>query len=329
MHLKEGVGGDAQLQAGELLPDPAPARQYPGLRTHQQVVGQGLEIEGHPHQIGPAGHPVLRQGLEALQVGAAAHQGDQSLAAAAAHPQGQMPQATAMAVAIHRPGAGLEILLERKDQVIDAGIEHRAAVHVHDLMGTAAVVARPQPSIRIALQGDHGAVAVAEARGGGQQGGDTRLQPGDASQVLLHLLLFPGLLGGVFQGLESAATAMVGQDAGRAAAIDRGGLHGQQFGHQVSATAGDDPCPHPVSGQTACHEHHLSLQTADPPAITGEILKIQAHPLPYQGHPPLRTSLDPIDQRAPACCKGALHVGGRPGVPGFGSIGSARVWSLQ
>ena len=86
------------------------------------------------------------------------------------NPQGQMPQATrGLAVAIDRPGAGLQVGLERFDQGIEAGIQHRTVVHVHNPMAAAQVVAAAQAAVRATLQWNHRPIAVAETTGRLQQ----------------------------------------------------------------------------------------------------------------------------------------------------------------
>ena len=93
-------------------------------------------------------------------------------------------------------------------------------IQVDDLVGLRSEVAGLQASVLVSLQRDQSPVAVTETtfrinkrrrRG--------NVNSPDALHGLLNLLGFPTGLGGVIQALQSAATAVIGKDAGRAAPI--------------------------------------------------------------------------------------------------------------
>jgi hypothetical protein len=101
--------------------------------------------------------------VHAGQFGAAADQGDQHLAAATAQSQAQVAQAIALVqIGIGGPARGLEIRLQRRQQLIEAGIQHRAMVQIHQLVTASLVIPHAQLPLRITLQRQQGAVAIAE-----------------------------------------------------------------------------------------------------------------------------------------------------------------------
>ena len=206
-----------------MLLDPATASHHLGVGTEQHVGGPVLDVQAHTDKLGPALQPAPGPALEPRQVGMAAHQCDQQLTAVLAQAQRQVAQpAFRLQMAIHRPGGALQIVLERGDQLVESGIEHRAVVHVHQRVAAAAVIPGPQRSIGPPLQGQDGPVAVAQAvcctEGGCHQLLGVR-QLGDALQGLHHLAPLPLALGLQLQVLQAAATAAVRQHTGRAAAL--------------------------------------------------------------------------------------------------------------
>ena len=278
VHLEEGVAVDLQHQAREALMQPVAARQGVGLGAEQHVGGPGLQVEGHSHQVGPAGHPGLGLVLHAFEVAVAGDQGDQQLAGVMADPQGQMAQSAPFtAVPVHRPVGGLEIGLERCDQRVKPRIENRTAVHVDDLVGATPVEARPQAPIGGALQRNDRPVAVPELRRGSQQRLQRHIQSTDAQQGLAHQLLLPVLLPLGAERLQAAAAAVVRQDAGGPAAL-RGGLQEpQQLGAGVTTPAWQQAHLSLITGQTPFHKEHLSAMAGDAPALPVEIGDLHLH----------------------------------------------------
>ena len=86
--LEEGIGGDAEADAGKALPYKPPSRQNLGFGAHQGVSRLGLEVEADPHHLGPALQPVVGNLLKPIELVVAADQGDQDLAAVVADAQG-------------------------------------------------------------------------------------------------------------------------------------------------------------------------------------------------------------------------------------------------
>ena len=193
-----------------------------------------------------------------------------------ADPQGQMLEPTvADAMAIDGPVTALQVPFERCDQVVNAGIEDRAAVHVDDPVAAAAVIPGLEVAILAALQGDDGPVAIAQGAIGYQQRLHLGTEASDALQCLLEGALLPLLLAGVAEGLEGAATAMVRQDAGRAAPLGRRLQDAAQIGVQLTALLGQKPDGDTVAGQGAIDEHHPAIEPADAPAVMGEVLDLE------------------------------------------------------
>ena len=129
---------------------------------------------------------------------------------------------SAAPMAIDRPAAGFEILLEELDQAIDPAIQHGTAVQVHDLVGATPVIPRPQPAISAAFQRDDRPIAVSQRLAGRKDGPHGSIKTGDAMEGLAHLPGFPTGLGPVLERLKTASSAVVGQDAGGTAPIGRG-----------------------------------------------------------------------------------------------------------
>ena len=126
-----------------------------------------------------------------------------------------MPQATRPGqIHIHGPTAGLQISLQRGDQGIDARIEHRAAVEVDDPMAASPVVTGPQTAFRGALQGDQGAIAVAEPAGCLPDGLHRHRQLAQPLQGLTHQIRLQLSLAPVLAVQQAAASAAARKDAG-------------------------------------------------------------------------------------------------------------------
>ena len=316
------------LKAGERFRQPAAASDGVGVGPEQLVGGTGLEIETDANHLGPALQPGLSQHFEAIELLMAGDQGDQHLAGVMAHPQGQMLEAPfAEAMAIDWPVAGFQIPFERGDQGIDPRVEHRAAVHVDDPMAAAAVVAGLEMAVFAALQGDHGPIAIAQGPIRGQQGQHLGTEAGNSLQRLFQGALLPLLLSFVAERLQAAATAMVGEDAGRAAALGRRLQDAAQIGVQLAAALGQKPDSHTITGQGTVHKHNAPLQPADAAAVMGEVLDLKfdvGRRSVLLGHVIVHWSRP---YRQP--CKGALHLARRSPIRRHHSIRSPGLWSLQ
>ena len=177
-------------------------------------------------------------------------------------------------MAVDGPVAGLQIGLDRGDQPVDPRIEHGAAVEIDDPMGAPLVVAGPQPALAV-LQGNDGPIAVAEVIRGGQQGAHGGLQAADALQGGLHPPLFPVLLAVGGQGLQGAAAAAFGQDAGGTASLGGGAEHRQRFRQPVAPGPMAEAHLQPFTGQAAGHEHHRPPMAADATPLLVEVLDLQ------------------------------------------------------
>ena len=164
---------------------------------------------------------------------------------------------SAAPVAIDGPVAGFEFLLEGLDQVVDAGIEDGTAVEIDDPVGPTSVVARPQDPVSIAFQGDDCPVPVAQGRGRREDGPHGGLKARNALQGLEHLLGLPAGLGSIVQGLEAAASAVVGQDARRAAPVRGGADDSGDLTGPVALMAAHQADAQPIARQSARHEYHL------------------------------------------------------------------------
>ena len=65
MDLEKSIGANLIAETTKTLFQPAAAGNVAGFRTQEQVGGQGLQVETHPHQLGPSAHPVLGIGRQA------------------------------------------------------------------------------------------------------------------------------------------------------------------------------------------------------------------------------------------------------------------------
>ena len=256
VHLKEGVGADAVAQTGEALLQPWTAREGEGVLSQQAVGGLILKVEAHSHHLGPAGHPGGCHRLQARQVTVGGDQGEQHLAGGLPDPQRQMAESAAP-VAIDGPAAGFEILLEGLDQLVDPAIEDGAAVEIDDPVGAPPVIARSKDSISAAFQGDDRPVPVAQGRGRRKDGPHGGFEACDALEGLEHLLGFPAGLGSIIQGLEAAASAVVGQDAGGAAPVGGGADDSGDLSRPMALMTAHQADAQPIARQPARHEHHL------------------------------------------------------------------------
>ena len=151
---------------------------------------------------------------ESIEVMVAAHQGEQNLPCVDSDSKGQVPQATGLlAIAIDGPFTRLEIGLEGLDEGINARIQHRAVVHVDDLMAARPVVPSLDAPVFEALEGNDRPVAIAQGGFTAQQRVHRMVEVGNAFQGIHHFLLLPVPLTSVRKMLERAATAVVGKDA--------------------------------------------------------------------------------------------------------------------
>ena len=112
-----------------------------------------------------------RKERESLKLGVAADEGDKDLTGIRSNPQGQMAQPPlGLEIHVHGPGRGLQIRLERGDQTVDAGIEHRTAVHIDNLVAAAAVIASAYAATVFPFQRDDGPIAITQGLLGGEDG---------------------------------------------------------------------------------------------------------------------------------------------------------------
>ena len=203
----------------------------------------------------------------------AADQRDQQLPGVPAHPQRDMAQATAgLAVAIDRPiGAG-QIRFDRCHQGINARIQHRTVVEIHDPVAAPAVVAAAHRAVLESLQRNDGPVAVAERLGRRQHWLHRMRETADALQRVHHRCAFPLGLGIGRPVLQGAAAALAGQDAGFTPAIGAGLNDRVELRQPMTPSFAHQPGGDPLPRQCPRHEHHGSATAADPLAVVAQIV---------------------------------------------------------
>ena len=109
-----------------------------------------------------------------------------------------MPQATGfLAIAIDGPLTRLEIGLEGLDEGVNARIQHRAVVHIDDLMAARPVIPSLDAPVVEALEGNDRPVAIAQGGFTAQQRVHRMVEVGNAFQGIHHFLLLPVPLSGV------------------------------------------------------------------------------------------------------------------------------------
>lgn len=168
------------------------------------------------------------------------------------------------AIGVGGPVRGLQIPLQGCDQRVEAGVEHRTVIHVHDPVTAAPVIAGAQAPIVGPLQGNQGPVAVAQGVSCGDQRPDRHGQAPDPLQGLPHQILLPPGLGPIAPVLQAAAATAVGQDAGWPAPFRARLQHRLQLGQPVAPGGVTQAHPHRLLGQPPRHEADLAAEAPHP-----------------------------------------------------------------
>jgi hypothetical protein len=183
---------------------------------------------------------------------------------------------------IHGPTAGLQVGLQGSHHCVKTWIENGAAIHVHDLMTTAAVVASTEPSLRIPFQGNYGAVAISQLLWSREQRLNCRRQLPDSLQCFQHQLMFPLLLGHGLQALEGATATVIRKDAGRFSAMLGGFEQAYHFPHSMVFGLMHQTNLDLIPWKGPLHKNHLAFNPAHPQTTAGEVINGEGLKAPVQ-----------------------------------------------
>jgi hypothetical protein len=134
------------------------------------------------------------------------------------------------AVPIDGPVGRGQVSLDRRHKRIEAVIENRTMVEVHDLMAVAAVITAAHSAEWVPLQGNDRPIAIPEAVRCPNHRLHSRADSGQTLQGINHGAAFPVLLCFLLKVLEGTSTAAAGQDAGLPLAIRAGLIDPVQTG---------------------------------------------------------------------------------------------------